>query len=62
MQITGKGADTAIEAVGIRFYELCASIVAPGGTIANIESWQKCRASSGSYGRIILPLRDWWTQ
>ena len=37
MQITGKGVDTAIEAVGIPVtFELCESIVAPGGTIANI--------------------------
>jgi alcohol dehydrogenase len=37
-QLTGKkGVDTAIEAVGIpATFELCESIVAPGGTIANI--------------------------
>ncbi|MBW4093010.1 MAG: zinc-dependent alcohol dehydrogenase family protein [Proteobacteria bacterium] len=33
----GRGVDTAIEAVGIpATFELCESIVAPGGTIANI--------------------------
>jgi alcohol dehydrogenase len=33
----GRGADTAIEAVGIAAtFELCEEIVAPGGTIANI--------------------------
>jgi len=37
MQITGKGVDTAIEAVGIPVtFELCTSIVAPGGVVANI--------------------------
>jgi alcohol dehydrogenase len=38
MQKTGqRGVDTAIEAVGIpATFELCAQIVAPGGTIANI--------------------------
>jgi alcohol dehydrogenase len=37
-QLTGnKGADTVIEAVGIpATFELCQSLVAPGGTIANI--------------------------
>ncbi|ATL49878.1 alcohol dehydrogenase [Chitinophaga caeni] len=37
-QLTGnKGADTVIEAVGIpATFELCESLVAPGGTIANI--------------------------
>ena len=33
----GRGADTVVEAVGIpATFELCADIVAPGGTIANI--------------------------
>ncbi len=33
----GRGVDTAIEAVGVAAtFELCAQIVAPGGTIANI--------------------------
>jgi alcohol dehydrogenase len=33
----GRGVDTAIEAVGIpATFELCAKIVAPGGTVANI--------------------------
>jgi len=33
----GRGADTVIEAVGIpATFELCADIVAPGGTIANV--------------------------
>jgi alcohol dehydrogenase len=38
MKITGnRGVDTAIEAVGIpATFELCAQLVAPGGTIANI--------------------------
>ncbi|MES2255575.1 MAG: zinc-dependent alcohol dehydrogenase family protein [Pseudomonadota bacterium] len=38
MKMTGeRGVDTAIEAVGIpASFELCAKIVAPGGTIANI--------------------------
>ena len=37
MEITGKGVDAAIEAVGIPVtFEICASIVAPGGTVANI--------------------------
>ena len=38
MKLTGgRGVDTAIEAVGIpATFELCESIVAPGGTIANI--------------------------
>jgi alcohol dehydrogenase len=38
MKLTGgRGADTAIEAVGIpATFELCEEIVAPGGTIANI--------------------------
>jgi alcohol dehydrogenase len=38
MQLTGnKGVDTAIEAVGIpATFELCQSIIAPGGRIANI--------------------------
>lgn len=38
MKLTGeRGVDTAIEAVGIpTTFELCAQIVAPGGTIANI--------------------------
>ena len=34
---TGRGVDTAIEAVGIpATFELCEEIIAPGGTIANI--------------------------
>ena len=38
MKMTGKrGVDTAIEAVGVpATFELCAQLVAPGGTIANI--------------------------
>ncbi len=37
MKITGRGVDTAIEAVGsAATFELCQEIVAPGGTIANI--------------------------
>jgi alcohol dehydrogenase len=38
MKLTGgRGVDTAIEAVGIpATFELCASLVAPGGHLANI--------------------------
>ncbi|MES2686274.1 MAG: zinc-dependent alcohol dehydrogenase family protein [Pseudomonadota bacterium] len=38
MQLTsGRGVDTAIEAVGIpATFELCTDIVAPGGTVANV--------------------------
>ncbi|HTS44838.1 MAG TPA: zinc-dependent alcohol dehydrogenase family protein [Puia sp.] len=37
MQLTGKGADVVIEAVGIpETFELCELLVAPGGRIANI--------------------------
>ena len=38
MKITGnRGVDTAIEAVGIpATFELCADLIAPGGTIANV--------------------------
>jgi len=38
MKITGdRGVDTAIEAVGIpATFELCTTIIAPGGTIANV--------------------------
>ena len=38
MKLTGgRGVDTAIEAVGIpATFELCADIVAPGGTVANV--------------------------
>lgn len=38
MKITGdRGVDTALEAVGVAAtFELCADIIAPGGTIANI--------------------------
>jgi alcohol dehydrogenase len=38
MQLTGnKGVDTAIEAVGVpATFELCQSIIAPGGRIANV--------------------------
>ena len=38
MKLTdGRGVDTAIEAVGSpETFELCASLIAPGGTIANV--------------------------
>jgi alcohol dehydrogenase len=54
MQITGKGVDTAIEAVGIpATFELCESIVAPGGTVANI----------GVHGKSVeLHMEKLWSQ
>jgi alcohol dehydrogenase len=37
MTLTESGVDTAVEAVGIpATFELCQSLVAPGGTIANV--------------------------
>jgi alcohol dehydrogenase len=54
LQITNrKGVDTAIEAVGIpATFELCQSIVAPGGTIANI----------GVHGKsVTLHLEKLWS-
>jgi len=37
MALTGIGVDTAVEAVGIpATFELCQSLIAPGGTIANV--------------------------
>ena len=54
MKITGnRGVDTAIEAVGIPVtFELCAQIVAAGGTIANI----------GVHGaKVDLHLENLWT-
>ena len=53
MKMTGdRGVDTAIEAVGIpTTFELCQSIVAPGGTIANI----------GVHGtKVSLHLENLW--
>src|ERR1700726_2092800 len=53
MKMTGdRGVDTAIEAVGIpTTFELCESIVAPGGTIANI----------GVHGtKVSLHLENLW--
>ena len=49
-----KGADTVIEAVGIpATFELCQSLVAPGGTIANI----------GVHGKpALLHLESLWAQ
>jgi len=49
---SGRGVDTAIEAVGIpATFELCEQIVAPGGTIANI----------GVHGtQVILHLESLW--
>ena len=55
MAMTGKrGVDTAIEAVGIpATFELCAAIVGPGGTIANI----------GVHGtKVDLHLERLWSQ
>jgi alcohol dehydrogenase len=48
----GRGVDTAIEAVGIpATFELCASIVAPGGVVANI----------GVHGvKVALHLEQLW--
>jgi alcohol dehydrogenase len=48
----GRGVDTAIEAVGIpATFELCESIVAPGGTVANI----------GVHGvKVALHLEQLW--
>ncbi len=50
----GRGVDTAIEAVGIpRTFELCESIVAPGGHIANI----------GVFGeKVDLHMERLWAQ
>jgi alcohol dehydrogenase len=50
----GKGADTAIEAVGIpATFEMCESIVAPGGCIANI----------GVHGKSVeLHLETLWSR
>ncbi len=55
MKMTGDcGVDTAIEAVGIpTTFELCESIVAPGGTIANI----------GVHGtKVSLHLENLWNR
>jgi len=55
MAMTGKrGVDTAIEAVGIpATFELCAAIIGPGGTIANI----------GVHGtKVDLHLERLWSQ
>ncbi|WP_426670198.1 zinc-dependent alcohol dehydrogenase family protein [Mucilaginibacter sp. McL0603] len=50
----GKGVDTAIEAVGIpATFELCTSIIGPGGTVANV----------GVHGKsITLHLETLWSQ
>src|ERR1700744_4161574 len=50
----GKGVDTAIEAVGIpATFELCTSIIAPGGTVAN----------AGVHGKSVeLHLETLWSQ
>jgi len=53
MKLTGgRGVDTAIEAVGVpATFELCASLIAPGGTIANI----------GVHGvKVALHLEQLW--
>ncbi|ACU62313.1 zinc-dependent alcohol dehydrogenase family protein [Chitinophaga pinensis] len=55
MAITGnRGVDTAIEAVGIpATFELCESIIAPGGCIANV----------GVHGKpVTLHLQDLWAK
>ncbi len=55
MQLTGnKGVDTAIEAVGVpATFELCQSIIAPGGRIANI----------GVHGKSVeLHLETLWSR
>jgi alcohol dehydrogenase len=55
MQLTGnKGVDTAIEAVGIpATFELCQSIIAPGGRIANV----------GVHGKSVeLHLETLWSR
>ena len=55
MAMTGKrGVDTAIEAVGIpATFELCAAIIGPGGTIANV----------GVHGtKVDLHLERLWSQ
>lgn len=55
MQLTGGiGVDTAIEAVGIpATFELCTSIIAPGGTVANI----------GVHGKSVeLHLESLWAR
>lgn len=55
MQMTGgRGVDTAIEAVGLpATFNLCQTIVAPGGTIANI----------GVHGiKVHLPLESLWNR
>lgn len=54
-QLTGNtGVDTAIEAVGIpATFELCQSLIAPGGTIANV----------GVHGKsVVLHLETLWSQ
>jgi alcohol dehydrogenase len=50
----GKGVDTAIEAVGIpATFELCTSIIGPGGTVANV----------GVHGKsVTLHLETLWSQ
>jgi len=53
MELTnGKGVDTAIEAVGVpATFELCETIIAPGGHIANI----------GVHGKsVTLHMEDLW--
>ena len=55
MKLThGKGVDVSIEAVGIRdTFDICQSIVAPGGHIANI----------GVHGKSVeLHLEKLWSQ
>ena len=55
MAITGnRGVDTAIEAVGIpATFELCETIIAPGGCIANV----------GVHGKpVMLHLQDLWAK
>jgi len=54
MSLTGKGVDVAIEAVGVpETFELCESIIAPGGRIANV----------GVHGKSVnLHLETLWSK
>lgn len=59
----GRGVDTAIEAVGVpATFELCESLVAPGGVIANIGVHGKPASCTWKpYGRAISPSRPGWS-
>ena len=59
-----KGVDTAIEAVGIpETFELCQSLVAAGGVIANVGVHGKAvdLHLEQLWGKNITITRDWWT-